>query len=70
MPREPIVVTLGIFYISNLLYRRCANGILFFFCYAGLCIIHNLRRREWTALVKKEPLTLYDTLWETSPWLS
>ena len=29
MPREPEVVTLGIFYISNLLYRRCANGCPF-----------------------------------------
>ena len=26
MPREPVVVTLGIFYISNLLYRRHRNS--------------------------------------------
>ena len=29
MPREPVVVTLGIFYISNLLYRKYANEVCF-----------------------------------------
>ena len=33
MPREPVVVTLGIFYISNLLYRKCANSGSFCFRY-------------------------------------
>ena len=32
MPREPVVVTLGIFFISNLLYRRYTNAFLFWFC--------------------------------------
>ena len=31
MPREPVVVTLGIFYISNLLYRKYANAEVFSF---------------------------------------
>ena len=33
MPREPVVVTLGIFYISNLLYRRYAK-VLFSFMFS------------------------------------